>query len=144
LKENEYEKIYKEEKLNISYSKMFSYILKNIGLNVFKIDGYYENRSKYIYSELILGCNSSWNILEVKGSYYIIYSTIYFRYITIEEIADFYFCAKPEHFIWAYLPKYPKWQLLEKSITTIEFQNRVLLGHYFFFFLIQFSLNIQF
>lgn len=28
LKEDEYEKIYKEEKLDISYSKMFSYILK--------------------------------------------------------------------------------------------------------------------
>jgi len=32
------------------------------------------------------------------------------------------------------LPKYPKWQLLEKSVTTIEFQNRVFLGHYFFYY----------
>jgi len=49
LKEDEYEKIYKEEKLDISYSKMFSYILKNIGLNVFEIKGFTKNCSKYIY-----------------------------------------------------------------------------------------------
>ena len=145
LKEDEYEKIYKEEKLDISYSKYFNYILKNIGLNVFEINGFTKNSSKYIYPNQILGYNTSWNILEVKGNYYIIYSSIYFSYITIEELVDFYFCAKPEHFIWAFLPKYPKWQLLEKSMTTIEFQNRVfLLSHNFFFILIQFSLNIQF
>ena len=142
LKEDEYEKIYKEEKLDISYSKMFTYILKNIGLNVFEIDGFTKNSSKYVYPGPILGCNSSWNILEVKGSYYIIFSSIYFSYNTLEKFADFYFCAKPEHFIWSFLPKYPKWQLLEKPLTTKEFENRVLLiNDYFFFIIIQFFLN---
>ena len=64
LKEDEYEKIYKEEKLDISYSKMFNYILKNIGLNVFEINGFTKNSSKYIYPNQILGYNTSWNILE--------------------------------------------------------------------------------
>ena len=71
----------------------------------------------------------------IKGNYYIIFWSIYFSHITIEELVDFYFCAKPEHFIWDFLPKYPKWQLLEKSVTTTEFQNRVfLLSHNFFFY----------
>ena len=71
---------------------MFSYILKNIGLNVFEIDGFTKKDSKYIYPNQILGLNSSWNILEVKGNYYIIFSSIYYSYITIEELSDFYFC----------------------------------------------------
>jgi len=113
---------------------MFTYILKNIGLNIFEIDGFTKNDSKYVYPGPILGCNSSWNILEVKGSYYIIFPSIYFCHITIEEITDFYFCSKSEHFIWTYIPKYPKWQLLEKSLSIIEFQNKVFLYCFNFFY----------
>ena len=91
---------------------MFNFILTNIGLNAFEINGYTKSHSNYQFGELILGDNttSTCNILEVKGSYYIIFSSIYLNKINEEKVADFYFCAKPEHFIWNYLPKYPKWK----------------------------------
>ena len=130
--DNLYESIYKEEKLNISFSKTFSYILKNIGLNIFEIDGFTKTSSNYHDSGLIFGSNSSWNIIEIKGSYYIIFPSLYILYFKEEKLIDFYFCAKPENFIWSFLPKVPKWQLLEKSITKEDFQKRVKLEHLFF------------
>lgn len=133
LYEDDYENIYKKEKLNILFSKMYSYILKNIGLNVYITDGFCKNDPEYNYQDIIIGTNNSWNILEVKGCYYLIYSTIYLLNIKDNDnLLDFYFCSKPEQFIWNFFPKFKKWQLLENPITKDEFQRRVKLNHNFF------------
>ena len=132
--DNEYEEMYKQEKLCYDFTKTFSYILKNIGLNIFDIKGYTKNNGEYVNSDFIFGSNSSWNILEIKDSYYIIFPSVYLIDIIGEEELDFYFCSKPEHFIWSFLPNLPKWQLLETSITKEEFQKRTRLKHTFFIY----------
>ena len=131
-KGDDYDNIYKQGKLYIDFSKTFSYILKNIGLNIFEIDGFSKNDSDYHDSDIIFGSNSSLNIIEIKGSYYIIYPSLYLFHFQEEDLIDFYFCAKPENFIFNFLPKIPKWQLLEKSVTKEEFQKRAKLHHLFF------------
>ena len=134
IDEADYEKIYKNKKLNILYSKMYTHILKKLGLNIFDIKGYSKSKNSYHPDNVIVGFHYSWNILKVEENYYIINPSIYF-FLDEREINDFYFCAKPEEFIWAYLPKEPKWQLLEEPITTEEFQKRVNIDHSFFKYL---------
>lgn len=118
--------------MHFACTKTFSYILNNIGLNIFDIEIFSKRNPKYFIEEAILGSNSSWNILEIKGSYYIIFPSTYLLNIEEKELIDFYFCSKPELFIWTFLPKAPKWQLLEKSITKEEFQKRAKLDDLFF------------
>ena len=134
INETDYKKIYKSKKLNFLCSKMYTYILKKIGLNIFDIKGYSKNTGSYFQDDIIMEFHYSWNILKVKENYYIINPSIYY-FIDEKELNDFYFCAKPEEFIWANLPKEPKWQLLENPITTEEFQKRIKLNHSFFKYL---------
>ena len=36
---------------------MYTYILKEIGLNIFDIDGYSKNSGSYLPDTIIMGCN---------------------------------------------------------------------------------------
>ena len=78
LRLNDFQKIYNAKEINISISQFYSHILQKIGLNVINIEGFNKDLGSYKQGNIILGNNSSWNILEIKGNYYLIDPSFHF------------------------------------------------------------------
>ncbi len=125
--------IYKYDKFNYLYDKMYCYILKEIGLNIISIPGFTKNNGRFSEGHsIVMGNNSRWNVLEVKGNFYLIEPSLYLIHKDVPR--EFYFCPNPEDFIFSYFPKLPKWQLIENPISREEFEKRVKLRAVFFQF----------
>ena len=129
--DDNFEEIYKCERFDFLYDKMYCHILKKIGLNIISIPGFSKNMDRYTDGhDIVIGNNSGWNVLEVKGNFYLIEPSFYL--FDKDDPRDFYFCSNPEEIIFNHLPHSQKWQLIENPISSEEFEKRVKLRGFFF------------
>ena len=135
-KDNTPEGIYKYGKSVCSgYSKLFSYILNNIGVETEYIKGYAKGH-EYTPGEIIEQTNHEWNAIKFNDNYFLIDSTWGSGEEEgdshIKELDDFYFFCNPKYLIFTHFPEDPKWQLLKNPLTKEDFFNQVQIQSCFF------------
>ena len=134
--DNTPEGIYKYGKSVCSaYSKLFSYISNNIGVETEYIKGYAKGH-EYTPGEIIEQTNHEWNAIKFKDNYFLIDSTWGSGEEEgdshIKELDDFYFFCNPKFLIFSHFPEDPKWQLLKNPKTKEDFFNQVQIQSSFF------------
>ena len=130
------EGIYKYGKSICSgYSKLFSYITTNLGIETECISGYAKGY-EYNPGEKMEKPNHEWNAIKINDNYFLIDSTwgsgYEEGYTHTKELDDFYFCCNPKYLIFSHFPEEEKWQLLNQKITKEEFFEQVQIHSCFF------------
>ena len=101
----DFQNIYNTKEINISISQFYSHILQKIRLNVINIEGFNKDLGSYKQGNIILGNNASWNILEIKGNYYLIDPSFHFTNCkTIDDFEFFFLFKARKVYLFPFIP----------------------------------------
>ncbi len=119
------------------YSDLFESLAREAGLDAVSIAGYGKGYG-YIPGENISGqSNHAWNGVKINGSWYLVDCTWGAGYIDedkkyVREFDEHFFMTPPTEFIYGHFPDDSRWQLMNKPISSSEFEKLVYVKSGFF------------
>jgi hypothetical protein len=121
------------------YSSLFKELGVRMGLEVEKISGYAKGYG-YQHGDKFQGTDHSWNAVKIDGVWQLIdvtwgstdsETTVHGLKSTMH-FDPYWFCVKPEAFIFSHLPETADWQLTKQAITLSQYEEFPFLDQSFF------------
>lgn len=112
------------------FSNLFKELSIASGLEAIKIHGYAKGYS-YEKGHKFIETNHAWNAVKLNGKWNLVDVTwgrghgitVNGKLKSINEFNDYWFCTKPEEFIYKHLPENKKHQLLSRSISLTTYET---------------------
>lgn len=116
----------KRKEVCSGYSSLFKKMCDIAGVRCEVIIGFAKGYGYDVASTSIYGSNHAWNAVYIDNKWFLIDSTWGAGYVDnkrnfIKDYEEFYFCTKPEYFIYTHFPDDPNWQLLNNKIDKYTF-----------------------
>jgi hypothetical protein len=110
------------------YANLYLDLCKRMGLQVVKVRGYVNADGDAANRVLADRSLHTWNAVTLDGTWKLVDPTFGAGGVEGKEFRKhfypYYFCTPPDRMLFTHLPKEPRWQLVEKPISDVEFLRR--------------------
>lgn len=119
------------------YSRLTQVLGAAMGLEVAMIKGWSKGYSYTSGAKVGGDVNHSWNAVKINGQWRLMDPTWGSGYLGdkmkfVREFQEHYFLTSPEEFVFDHLPADPRWQFLDRAISSAEFSDLVYVRPMFF------------
>lgn len=119
------------------YSRFTQVVGAAMGLEIAMIKGWSKGYSYTSGGKVDGAVNHSWNAVKINGQWRLMDPTWGSGYLDekmkfVREFQEHYFFTKPEEFVFDHLPADPRWQFLDRAISSAEFADLVYVRPMFF------------
>lgn len=109
------------------YAAMFKFLCDCLDIRCVEIAGHVKDQNYRIDQLTFAGVNHTWNAVQLDNAYWYLIDSAWGSGHTddnheyVKDLQAHYFLARPEHLIYDHRPEEPRWQLLAKPISMLEY-----------------------